>query len=73
MAAAPIELLIAACFVPFFQNNPPIRGQKKLHSRPPKAKRFRKKMISGGLIVSKMTTTPKAKVTSVLNFPTFLL
>ena len=25
-------------------------------------------MISGGLIVSKMTTTPKAKVTSVLNF-----
>ena len=29
-------------------------------------------MISGGLIVSKMTTTPKAKVTSVLNFPTNL-
>ena len=73
MAAAPIELLTAACFVPFFQNSPPIRGQKKLHSRPPKANRFRKKMISGGLIVSKITITPKAKVTSVLNFPTFLL
>ena len=68
-----MELLTAACFVPFFQNNPPISGQKKLHSRPPKANRFRKKMISGGLMVSKITRTPKAKVTRELNLPTFLL
>ena len=60
-------------FCSFLQNNPPTKGQKKLHSRPPKANRFRKKMISGGLIVSKMTITPNANVTSVLIFPTFLL
>lgn len=71
--AAPRELKTAACFVPFFMNNPPTKGQKKLHSRPPKANRFRKKMISGGLIVSKITITPNANVTSVLIFPTFLL
>lgn len=62
----------AACLVPFFQNRPPTRGQKNVHSSPPNANILSMKIISGGLIVRTITTTPSNIVSIVLTSLTFL-